>query len=76
MTADLSALGGPAEVELTPLGDGEYGLEVELVAGEVGRRDIVIRVEQRAGERTEVAALPPAPCTCCPRSGATTCPPA
>lgn len=53
VTADLSALGGPAEVELTPLGDGEYGLEVELVAGEVGRRDIVIRVEQRAGERTE-----------------------
>ena len=53
VTADLSALGGPAEVELTPLGDGEYGLEVDLVAGEVGRRDIVIRVEQRAGERTE-----------------------
>ena len=67
VTADLSALGGPAEVELTPLGDGEYGLEVEFVAAAVGRRDIVVRVEQRAGERTEslrfastVEVLPPA----------------
>ena len=53
VTADLSALGGPAEVELTPLGDGEYSLEIELVASSVGRHDIIIRVEQRAGERTE-----------------------
>ncbi|NKB71214.1 MAG: T9SS type A sorting domain-containing protein [Candidatus Latescibacteria bacterium] len=57
VTADLSALGGPAEVTLSPVGNNEYALEAQVVAQSVGPHTIAVRVEQEAGGRIEVLRL-------------------
>ena len=53
VTADLSALGGPAAVPLTPSGTHTYVLDVQLIAEAVGAWDVVVRIEQDIGDRTE-----------------------
>ena len=54
VTADLSDLGGPAEIELTSLGDSEYALRAQFVAGVVGVHNLRLRIEQESGDRTEI----------------------
>lgn len=53
VTADLSALGGPAAVPLTPSGTDTYVLDVQLIAEAVGAWEVVVRIEQDVGNRTE-----------------------
>jgi glucose/arabinose dehydrogenase len=54
VTADLSGLGGPAEVVLVNEGDGTFTLDVSLVAATLGPHDLLVRVEQDLGDGTEV----------------------
>lgn len=53
VTADLSALGGPMAMPLTPSGTGTYVLDVQLTAERVGAWEIVVRIEQDVDDRTE-----------------------
>lgn len=53
VTADLSALGGPQSVPLVDAGNGIWTLDARLVAEQVGTWDIIVRVEQAIGDRTE-----------------------
>lgn len=54
VTADLSAFGGPANLALTAVGDGEYTLDTQFVAETVGAHSVTVKIEQESGERTEV----------------------
>ena len=54
VTADLSALGGPAEVLLVDQGDGTFSLEIDLVAATLGAHQVLLRVEQELDDKTEV----------------------
>ena len=51
--ADLSSLGGPAAVPLTPSGTDSYLLDVQLTAEAVGAWEVVVRIEQDINGRTE-----------------------
>ena len=46
VTADLSALGGPVEVEMTPEGGDDYALRVVVDPDQAGDRQVRIRFEQ------------------------------
>lgn len=52
--ADLSAIGGPADVALTPVGNNTFTLDVRVAAGPVGPQDVIVRVAQAFGDRTAV----------------------
>ena len=54
VTADLSAFGGPANLTLTAVGDGEYTLDEQVVAETMGAHSVIVRIEQESGEHTEV----------------------
>jgi glucose/arabinose dehydrogenase len=54
VSADLSALGGPAELALTAIDSVTYTLDARVIAGVVGPQDVIVRVEQAFGDRTEV----------------------
>jgi enediyne biosynthesis protein E4 len=50
ISADLSALGGPGELPLRDLGDGEYAVTGELiVTAPPGLREVAVAVEQESG---------------------------
>ncbi|MDA0338094.1 MAG: PQQ-dependent sugar dehydrogenase, partial [bacterium] len=53
VVADLSALGGASAVPLTPSGTNTYLLDVQLTAEAVGAHEVVVRIEQVVGDRTE-----------------------
>lgn len=53
VTANLSALGGPDAVALVDAGNDAWTLDARVIAERVGAFDVVIRVEQVIGDRTE-----------------------
>ncbi|HIG18539.1 MAG TPA: hypothetical protein EYQ31_15350, partial [Candidatus Handelsmanbacteria bacterium] len=51
VTANLSSIGGPDHVTLSPVGDGDYLLETRLdVAAVVGPHEIIVRLKQEVAD--------------------------